>query len=185
MSVPFPHSLEAVLLCRPDLLFSGLSISVGGASGWWWCVGAPSTDLSCYGLLPPAGRSFAYAYPQCDRPPANYRGPLPDRQSASTTATALEGRRYDDSDDYDDVRDGDGDRNDGDEDEDDDDDGGADVDEDEDDADYDNNDDDVCDDVGDMCGCATSTRRGLGTAAGKSARRAKSSCSVHRTPGVR
>jgi len=78
----------------------------------------------------------------------------------------------------DDVRDGDRDRDrvdDGDEDEDDDD-------------DYDdsnNDDDDVHDDVGDMCGCATSTRRGLGTAAGKSARRAKSSCSVHRTPGVR
>ncbi|KYN32317.1 hypothetical protein ALC56_13174 [Trachymyrmex septentrionalis] len=62
-------------------------------------------------------------------------------------------------------------------------------DDDDDDDDYDdsnnNDDDDVHDDVGDMCGCATSTRRGLGTAAGKSARRAKSSCSVHRTPGIR
>lgn len=84
----------------------------------------------------------------------------------------------------DDVRDGDGDcgrvddGDDGDEDEDEDDD-------DYDDSNNDNDDDDVHDDVEDMCGCATSTRRGLGTAAGKSARRAKSSCSVHRTPGVR
>ncbi|EZA61860.1 hypothetical protein X777_04671 [Ooceraea biroi] len=89
----------------------------------------------------------------------------------------------------DDVRD-DGDRgdrgnrgDDGDEDEDDDD-GGADADGDEDD-DYGGNSDDDDNHVGDMCGCATSTRRGQGTAAGKSARRAKSSCSVHRTPGVR
>jgi len=75
-------------------------------------------------------------------------------------------------------------RDDGDEDEDDDD-GGADANRDEDD-DYGGNDDDDDDHVGcDMCGCATSTRRGLGTAAGKSARRAKSSCSQHRTPGVR
>lgn len=85
----------------------------------------------------------------------------------------------------DNVRDGDCDCDrvddgDGDEDEDEDD-------EDDDDGDYDdsNNDDDDDVHVGDMCGCATSTRRGLGTAAGKSARRAKSSCSVHRTPGVR
>lgn len=83
----------------------------------------------------------------------------------------------------DDVRDGDGDR---DRDCDRVDDGDGDEDEDDDDYDDSNDDDDdVHDDVGDMCGCGTSTRRGLGTAAGKSARRAKSSCSVHRTPGVR
>lgn len=82
----------------------------------------------------------------------------------------------------DDVRDGDGDRN-RDRDRDRVDDGDGDEDDDDDDYDDSNNDDD--DDVEDMCGCATSTRRGLGTAAGKSARRAKSSCLVHRTPGVR
>ena len=39
--------------------------------------------------------------------------------------------------------------------------------------------------VGDMYGCATSTRRGLGTATGKSARRTKSSCFLHSKPGIR
>ncbi|EGI67942.1 Replicase polyprotein 1a [Acromyrmex echinatior] len=86
-----------------------------------------------------------------------------------------------DDDDDDDNGNDDDDDDDNDDDDEDDDDGDDEDDDDDDDYDDSNNDDDV----GDMCGCATSTRRGLGTAAGKSARRAKSSCSVHRTPGIR
>ncbi|KAG7188267.1 hypothetical protein KM043_007933 [Ampulex compressa] len=94
---------------------------------------------------------------------------------------------HDDGDDHDGRDDDDNDDDDGDDDDDDDDD--EDEDEDEDDDEDDGQDvDDGYDDVRDawdMCGRATSTRRGLGTAAGKSARRTKSSCSVHRTPGIR
>lgn len=97
-------------------------------------------------------------------------GPLPGWRGRASTTVVVVTRGGDD------VRDGDGDE---------DEDGGADRDEDDDYDDSNYNDDDDDDAVGDMCGCATSTRRGLGTAAGKSARRAKSSCSVHRTPGIR
>ncbi|EFN71610.1 hypothetical protein EAG_11599 [Camponotus floridanus] len=173
------RAIETLCCCAVRIfLLSGLFISVGGASGGCWCGGAPSTDPSCYRSLLPAGRPFAY--PQCGgRPPADYRRAvrrLTGRSRAATTSTVVVVTRGGD-----DVRDGDGDE---------DEDGGADRDEDDDyDHSYyyddDHHDDDDDDDVGDMCGCATSTRRGLGTAAGKSARRAKSSCSVHRTPGIR
>lgn len=95
--------------------------------------------------------------------------------ASTLVATTIDDVRRDD----DDVRrDGDGDRGDGDE--------ADEADGVYDDDDARDDDDDDNHDVGDMCGCATSTtRRGLGTAAGKSARRAKSSCSVHRTSGVR
>lgn len=86
-----PQSLEAVLLlCRPDLSLSELSISVGGASGGCWCGGvAPSTDPSCYGLLLPAGRPFAYAYPQCGRPPGNYRKAITRLAGRASTTQSL------------------------------------------------------------------------------------------------
>lgn len=161
MSPPQLLESSAVVLPSGSLPLEGLYISIGGASGGCsGVVGAPSTDPSCYGLLLPAGRPFAYAYPQCGRPPGDLAGdrcPV-DKGARQTTVN--------------DVRDGDEDDND------DDDGGGADE-------DNNNNNNNNDDHVGDMCGCATSTRRGLGTAAGKSARRAKSSCSVHKTPGIR
>ena len=177
-----------LLLCRPDL-FSGLLSSIlpiGGAawsSGGCWCVGVPSTDPSCdglAGLLVPAGRfvvSIA-AYPQCGRLSASYEGwysrasrwrspgdwPRLRPRRQPRLRLWLDARRvYDDE--YLRRDDGHG--------------GGGDGT-----GDSSHYDHDV-EYVGDMCGCATATRRGLGTAAGKSARRTKSSCSLHSKPGIR
>ncbi|CAK9811588.1 hypothetical protein ANTQUA_LOCUS6873 [Anthophora quadrimaculata] len=150
-----------VLLCRPDL-FTGLTTTssvfcIGGAaSGGCWCVSAPSTDLSCDN-----GLAKLVAVP-AGRFLISIAAYPP--QCGQLSANNERDDAFDD-DDYHRRDDGHGG-------------GGGDG---TGDSHYDHD----VEYVGDMCGCATSTRRGLGTAAGKSARRTKSSCSLHRTPGIR